>query len=103
MVALVSEFEPKPVSPTDDEADTQQAEESTPELESALNNSLEDVLNLLTQQVEKLHASLAFVRMSERTDKQTLERWHVQQIDQRQDRIAEIQAMILADHDGPTH
>ena len=69
-------------------------------LEAEINTSLDEVLDLLAQEVERLQAALEFYRLSEHPDKEQLIRWHVQQIDARQDRLDDIKAMILARGDS---
>jgi|GEM_PF-2337207 len=65
--------------------------------------SLEDVLELLAKEVERLQASLDFYRSSDHPSKQALIRWHVQQIDARHDRLDEIRQMILSRNNGAVH
>ena len=74
------------------------------DLEAELNRSLGDVLDLLASQVEYLKESLEFLRLSEKVeDREAKIRWHVQQIDLRQDRMDEIKAMMLAGDDSEVH
>lgn len=68
-----------------------------------INTSLYDVLDLLATQVEKLQASLEFYRLSKRPDRQEIVRWHVEQIDHRQDRMDEIKSLILASREDGVH
>lgn len=73
------------------------------ELEAALNTSLSDVLDLLAAEVERLKAALEFHRLSDAPDAAEKVRWHVQQIDARQDRMEELKALILASGDTRQH
>jgi hypothetical protein len=68
-----------------------------------LNTSLDEVLDLLAEEVERLKESLEFYRLSEHPEKEQLIRWVVQQIDMRQDRLEDIKAMILARDDDAVH
>ena len=68
-----------------------------------LNASLDEVLDLLALEVERLKESLEFYRLSEHPDKEQLIRWVVQQIDLRQDRLEDIKALILARDDNLLH
>ena len=64
--------------------------------EAEINTSLDEVLDLLAQEVERLQVALEFYRLGEHSDKERLIRWHVQQIDDRQDRLEDIKDLILA-------
>lgn len=70
-----------------------------------LNVSIADVLDLMSQEIERLQVALETYRLSDRPDKEHLVRWHVQQIDERQDRLEEMKQVYLAQRgaDGPTH
>ena len=45
--------------------------------DSQLNTSLDEVLNMLAREVERLKAALEFYRLSEHPQKDELIRWHV--------------------------
>ncbi len=98
-------------APAKDEAgsDTQsmkhrgESAEATSDDVSDLNASLDEVLDLLALEVERLKESLEFYRLSEHPDKEQLIRWVVQQIDLRQDRLEDIKALILARDDNLLH
>lgn len=78
--------------------------EDPQDLEAELNRSLGDVLDLLGNQVEYLKESLEFLRLSEDVkDRDARIRWHVHQIDIRQDRMDEIKAMMLTDDNNEVH
>ncbi len=68
-----------------------------------LNKSLDDMLLLMAAELERLQAALEFYRLGERPDKEALIRWHVEQIDLRQDRMEELKALILASRGGVEH
>ena len=68
--------------------------------EGEINTSLDEVLDLLAQEVERLQVALEYYRLSEHPDKEQLIRWHVQQIDARQDRLDDVKAMILSRGDS---
>lgn len=72
-------------------------------LEGEINTSLVEVLDLLAQEVERLKVALEFYRLSEHAEKDQLIRWHVQQIDQRQDRLEDIKSLILAKGGDSVH
>jgi len=72
-------------------------------LDNSLNNSLDDVLALMAVEVERLQEALQYFRQSQHPDKDAIIRWHVQQIDLRQDRLSELKALILADRDDIEH
>ena len=71
--------------------------------ETEINTSLDEVLDLLAQEVERLQVAVEYYRLSEHPDKQQLIRWHVQQIDARQDRLEDIKAMILSRGEDSVH
>lgn len=84
--------------------DDQPVPERQPGLEDALNTSLGDVLDLLANQVAHLKLSLELLRQTpDATDRDARIRWHVQQIDLRQDRMDQIKAMILARGQSELH
>lgn len=66
-------------------------------------DTLDGVLDLLVQEVERLQIALETYRLGDHPDKQALIRWHVQQIDMRQDRLEELKQMILHNNDGAVH
>lgn len=66
-----------------------------------VNESLDDVLELLWHQVERLKVGLEHCRLTEHPNRQAMIRWHVEQIDERQARIDEVQQMIL--HNKEVH
>ncbi len=70
--------------------------DDTGDLEEHLNRSLEDVLDLLARDVERLKAELEYWRLSGHPNKDHLIRRYVARIDARQDRMEEVKAMILA-------
>ncbi len=77
-----------------------------PAADDDLNKSLDDVLLLMSDEVDRLKASLEFLRNSNHqpeAEKGALIRWHVQQIDHRQDRIEELKRLILASRGGVEH
>ena len=60
-----------------------------------INLDLDEVLDLLAQQVERLKLALEYYRQSDLPDRQARIIWHVKQIDARQDRMEELKALIL--------
>lgn len=87
----------------DEDVAQQAPQASADEADEDINTSLYDVLDLLATQVEKLQASLEFYRHSKRPDRQEIVRWHVEQIDHRQDRMDEIKSLILASREDGVH
>ena len=71
--------------------------------DSQLNTSLDEVLDMLAREVERLQAALEFYRLSEHPQKDELIRWHVREIDVRQDRLEDIKALVLARSGGNVH
>jgi len=74
--------------------------------EDEINTSLFQVMDLLVQEIERLKLALETHRLSEHPRKQEMIRWHVQQIDARQDRLEDVQRMYLAQQgsaDEPPH
>ena len=66
-----------------------------------LNNSLDDVIVLLEREVERLKASLETIRLSAHPDRNALIRWHVQQLDERQDALERMLLLIGATQPRP--
>ncbi len=73
------------------------------DFEEEVNTSLDEVLDLLAQEVERLQVALEFYRLSDHPEKDKLIRWHVQQIDARQDRLEDVKAMILSQGGDAIH
>lgn len=71
--------------------------------DSQLNTSLDEVLDMLAREVERLQAALEFYRLSEHPQKDELIRWHVREIDVRQDRLEDIKALVLARSGANVH
>ena len=69
-----------------------------------LNQSLDDVIDLLAKEIERLKLSLETYRLSRHPKRAEIIRWHVQTLDERQDALEELQALILAERDdGGVH
>lgn len=82
-------------TPTDDDPQ--------PPEDAEQNRSLDDVLALMAAEVDRLQTALEYFRLSEHPDKEAIIRWHVQQIDRRQDRLEELKALILAERGDSEH
>ena len=54
--------------------------------------TLQDMLSLMAQEVERLQVSLEYFRLTDHPDKEERIRWHVMEIDRRQDRLEELKA-----------
>jgi hypothetical protein len=65
--------------------------------EAHLNRSLDDVIDLLEKEIERLKESLETYRLSGHPNKQEMIRWHVRTLDERQDALEKLQEMILAE------
>ena len=79
------------------EADTQG------DLHDQLNRSLDDVIDLLTREIERLKESLESYRLSEHPKRAEIIRWHVRTLDERQDALEELKSLILATRDEAPH
>ena len=66
-----------------------------------LNNSLDDVIVLLEREIERLKSSLETIRLTAHPDRNALIRWHVQQLDERQDALERMLVLIGATHPRP--
>lgn len=64
--------------------------------EAHLNRSLDDAIELLEREIARLKESLATYRLSSHPRRGELVRWHVRTLDQRQDTLDELRAMLLA-------
>jgi hypothetical protein len=62
----------------------------------ALNSSLDDVIVLLEREIERLKESLELFRQSTRDDRQDIIRWHVRSLDERQDALENMKALLSA-------
>lgn len=65
-----------------------------------LNRSLDDVINLLEREIERLKASLESYRLSEHPQRGEIVRWHVRTLDERQDALEDLQSLIIAEQEG---
>jgi len=71
-----------------------------------INNSLDDVIVLLEREIERLQLSLETIRLSNHPERNELIRWHIRTLDERQDALDQMKALLLAaprSTDGPTH
>jgi hypothetical protein len=73
--------------------------------EDHLNQSIDDVIDLLEREIRRLQASLETYRLSEHPRRSDIIRWHVRSLDERQDALEELRTLLLAqhrdDHSGP--
>ena len=67
---------------------------------SDLNRSLDDVVELLGREIERLKGSLETYRLSKHPKRQEIIRWHVQTLDERQDTLEELQELLLAQRES---
>ncbi len=65
-----------------------------------LNRSLDDVIELLEREIGRLKASLETYRLSTHPQRAEIVRWHVRTLDERQDALESLQALILAERQG---
>jgi len=68
--------------------------------EAHLNRSLDDVISLLEREIRRLRESLETYRLSDHPERSEIIRWHVRTLDERQDALEQLQAMLLARRDG---
>lgn len=72
--------------------------------EVRLNRSLDDVIPLLEREIRRLRESLETYRLSNHPDRNEIIRWHVRTLDERQDALEHLRAMMLAARDDtPRH
>ena len=64
--------------------------------DARLNRSLDDVVELLNGEIERLKESLETYRLSNHPQRQAIIRWHVRTLDERQDTLEKLQAMLGA-------
>ncbi len=86
-----------------DERQARRRPEGDLSMDRVMNDSLEQVLQLLAKEVERLKKALEYYRQSDRPDREDLMRWHVQRIDERQDRMEEIKNLIVARDNSAVH
>ena len=58
-----------------------------------LNRSVDDVIELLEREIERLKASLEFYRLSDCANREEQIRIHIGQIDQRQDALEDLRSL----------
>jgi hypothetical protein len=61
-----------------------------------INNSLDDVIVLLEREIERLQVSLDTIRLSNHPDRSALIRWHIRTLDERQDALDQMKALLTA-------
>ncbi|MFW6093853.1 MAG: hypothetical protein ACODAC_07765 [Pseudomonadota bacterium] len=72
--------------------------------EDDLNRSLDDVVTLLEREIERLKASLESYRLSDHPGRDAIIRWHVRSLDERQDALDEVRALLVEQQrDAPRH
>lgn len=74
--------------------------------EAHLNRSLDDVISLLEREIRRLKESLETYRLSRHPNRNQIIRWHVRTLDERQDALDRLRAMLLEereDADRPRH
>lgn len=64
--------------------------------ESDLDLSLDDMVDLLAREIERLKASLEMYRLLDHPQKEQIIVRHVQALDERQDRLDELKELLLA-------
>lgn len=65
-------------------------------IESQVNRTLDDAVALMQGEVDRLQAALETCRRLDHPRRGELVRWHVQRLDQRQDALEQLHAMIVA-------
>jgi len=68
------------------------------EYDAHLNRSLDDVIDLVEREIERLKESLETYRLSNHPNRNDIIRWHVRNLDERQDALESLQAMLSARH-----
>ena len=66
-----------------------------------INNSLDDVIVLLEREIERLRVSLDTIRLSDHPDRSALIRWHIRTLDERQDALEQMKALLIAAAPSP--
>ena len=64
-----------------------------------INRTLDDVVELLEKEIERLKVSLEHYQLSEHPERRELIRWHVHALDERQDALEDLKVMLLAERD----
>lgn len=70
------------------------------DFDAHLNRSLDDVIGLLEQEIERLKVSLETYRLSNHPDRISIVRWHVRTLDERQDTLEDLRSLIMAERQG---
>ena len=66
-----------------------------------INHSLDDVIMLLEREITRLQTTLETIRLSEHPERAALIRWHVHRLDERQDALDQMKALIIATARSP--
>lgn len=69
--------------------------------EAHLNQSLDDVVSLLEREIRRLKESLETYRLSRHPRRNEIIRWHVRTLDERQDALERLRAMLLERNGAP--
>ncbi len=64
-------------------------------IEDQTHRSIDEVISLLESEIERLKASLEAFRLSDGPNRDEILRWHVRTLDERQDALEELQALLL--------
>lgn len=65
-----------------------------------LNQSLDDVIQLLEREIQRLKESLDTYRLSGHPQRGDIIRWHIRTLDERQDALERLRVMLLAQQDA---
>ena len=65
-----------------------------------LNQSLDDVIQLLEREIQRLKESLDTYRLSGHPQRGDIIRWHIRTLDERQDALERLRVMLLAQQDS---
>ena len=71
-------------------------------MEEQVNLTLDNAIELLQEELERLTVALETCRRLDHPRRAELVRWHVRRVDQRQDALDKLQAMLLADREPGT-
>ena len=70
------------------------------DFQEELNRTLDDVIDLLEREIERLQESLATYRLTNHPNRRDLIRWHVRSLDERQDALENLHALIAAERES---
>ncbi len=87
----------------DDNDDTTPPRDVRDDSAAELNQSLDEVIEMLEREILRLKESLETYRLSKHPQREEIIRWHVRTLDERQDALEDLQKLVLAERQNKPH